>query len=562
MSGYTKTTIGGADFDLLCTGTVQDYSANPANLATAKKLSHIKRKLKRKLEDTIQALQIESGRTIAKIYIGKTYILQKKKRGGGRGYETFDPLDHSTWKKTGISSRWQFHKDEDYGRDGLVVLGAITRETMPERCRESGQVDQEDLALAMEQRLLHHYRLSHPDPRVVNKTFDTGKTTRQHCIAYAVYMAFRYEDTDETSSEDLAVETSTFPFSLREASDPRSPSPIDHPIQSGPSTSSPQRQQVTPPRSILKRTTQQAREDNTPLPSPTGIQHTAPATPSRPTPSPPPRKRLKLTSPCRDSTTSPSPVRSILKPTTPFSSTRDYTPLPPPSCKKQLSLTKRRSPSSTSTPTSTPRNKRSSPNTQRSPTNKRQQAGIGSLNATGSTPLVRKQLSLSTKQKRLSKSLEQRSTCSPSNDADEISQPCYKTRSPQAREGLQLSSLPANEQKTLELSCTPLKSPTKSPCSNHTPLSRSQMSTPKNPTTTNKDSNDTNIDNTESDFTPSIQRLSSFEQNKQDLNEDLDFQNQSDSQKCHQSYIMQKYLASLPEPVVTNSDVIDLTKED
>ena len=565
MSGFSKTTQGGVGFDELCEGEVKNYSFNPAVIKNEKKVKHIKRKLVRKLEDTITALQIGSERTIAKIYIGKTFIRQRRKPGGG--YRTFKPEDHHTWKKNGISSRWQDHKHEDYGRDGLVVLGAITRETMPERCR--GRVHQEDFALAMEQKLLHHYLLSHPDPRVINESFSTGQATKDKSYAYAVYMAFRYEDEDDkTTSEDTAFETSTPPFPLREESEPRSPSPIDQAMQLDPSTSSPQRQQeraVTPPQPILKRTTPKAREeDNTPLPSPTGSQDSTPATPSRPTPSPPPRKRLKLTSPSRDSSTSSSLVRSplntpILKATSPFSSIEEttcisyyITPLPPRSCKKKLSLNKRRSPSSTSTS----KKKQSSPNTRRSPINKRQQpAGIGNLNPTGSTPpAVRKLLSLSTKQKRPSKAIEQRSTCSPSNSAaSETSQPYSKTRSPQAREGLQLSSLAANEENASELSSTPLKSPTKS---DHNPLSQPRMSTPENPAMADKDTNirfNKEVDNNESAFTPSIQSSSSFER---------DFQNQSDSQKCHQSYIMQKYLASLPEPVVTNSDVIDLTKED
>ena len=74
----------------------------------------------------------------------------------------------------------------------MVVLGAITKQTMPERCRD--RVHQEDFALAMEQKLLHHYLLSHPDPRVVNESFSTGQVTKDKCYAYAVYMAFSMKE--------------------------------------------------------------------------------------------------------------------------------------------------------------------------------------------------------------------------------------------------------------------------------------------------------------------------------------------------------------------------------
>ena len=226
MSVVSKTTQGGADFELLCTGAVRNYSFNPADLSGQREAEDIKQKLIAQLEDTVRELELHSDRTIANIYIGKTYIRRNKK------YKkfNFNPLNHHTWKKNGISSRWGEHKHKDYGRDGLVVLGAITRETMPERCR--GRVHQEDFALAMEQQLLYHYLLSHPDPRVVNESFSTGRTTEKDCIAYAVYMAFRYED--ETFSEEEGADTPRF-----------SPNEPDQ------STSSAHRQPTTPPRFIL-----------------------------------------------------------------------------------------------------------------------------------------------------------------------------------------------------------------------------------------------------------------------------------------------------------------------
>ena len=119
MSVYSRTTTGGANFDLLCTGDVRNYSFNPANIAGEKKVKHIKQKLVKKLKDTVTALQIGSSKKIAKIYIGKTFIRQRKNTRGG--YITFDPLDHNTWRNNGISSRWCEHRKKKYGKDGLVV---------------------------------------------------------------------------------------------------------------------------------------------------------------------------------------------------------------------------------------------------------------------------------------------------------------------------------------------------------------------------------------------------------------------------------------------------------
>ena len=79
---------------------------------------------------------------------------------------------------------------------------------------EGSPMSQEDFTLAMEQKLLHHYLLSHPDPRVVNETLTAGHLAEHNYHAYAVYMAFRYEDKTFLEEE----ETNTPPFSLREAS--------------------------------------------------------------------------------------------------------------------------------------------------------------------------------------------------------------------------------------------------------------------------------------------------------------------------------------------------------
>ena len=572
MSGFSKTTVGGADFELLCTGEVKNYSANPANIAGENKVKHIKRKLIAQLESTIRELELHSDRTIAKIYIGKTYIQRKRKPGGG--FRTVDPINHHTWKKNGISSRWHVHKHEDYGRDGLVVLGAITRETMPERCR--GRVHQEDFALAMEQKLLHHYLLSHPDPRVVNDSFSTGQLTKDKCSAYAVYMAFRYEDKDdETFSEDeeTAVEAcNTLPLSLREAGESlSSPSPMDQAIQSGPSTSSPKRhlnRTATPPRPALTAVSyldsqQQAREEAS-VPSPTGSQNTTPVTPSRPTPSPPPRKKLKLTSSLRTPSKSPPSTKNIstarspreaeeakLQPSTPTSSTnsaQEPSHISSP-VKKKLSLsfeqrsTKRPSDSMTSQNSPSSKKKQSPPDTQRSPMSK-QHAGIGNLKLTERTPgQSHQQPNLSQRQEsilRPTASATSETACSPS-----------KTVSVQAGEGLQLSSLAANKETMLD----PSQTPPLSPGSSHTPPFQSP-STPENPPMVHSiGSTVTNIC-----FNKSIHKLPSIEQNEEDVESESDFQNQSDGQ----SYIMRKFITSLPvaEPVVTKPAVIDLTTED
>ena len=240
MSDISRTTVGGVDYEDLLRG-VKNYACNPVKkLTTETEVEEIKTKLIAQLEQTIKDLEsgeFLSDRTIAKVYIGKTYLQRKRKQGGG--FQKFDPDDHHTWKKNGISSRWGDHKkkkpskdgkDGRDGRDGLVVLGAITRETVLNTCR--GRVHQEDFALAMEQKLLHHYLLSRSDPKVpvVNETFTTGRTTKRRCIAYVIYMAFSY--TEESSSSSM--------YNNSESGPSHTPPPPTSPRKKGKSSSRPQ----------------------------------------------------------------------------------------------------------------------------------------------------------------------------------------------------------------------------------------------------------------------------------------------------------------------------------
>ena len=68
-----------------------------------------------------------SKKKISKIYIGKSYINKKKNYA-------FDPDDTNTWKRKGISDRCRAHVKESYGRNGLIVLAVVTKDSIPEDC--------------------------------------------------------------------------------------------------------------------------------------------------------------------------------------------------------------------------------------------------------------------------------------------------------------------------------------------------------------------------------------------------------------------------------------------
>ena len=94
---------------------------------------------------------------IGEIYIGKSWV-----EGEGQDF------DHDN---SGIYGRWKDHtKKEKHYR--MVVLCAFTLDDV----HEDSEMDHEDLALAMESRMIQHYLLFHPDKRykAVNKTWDSG----------------------------------------------------------------------------------------------------------------------------------------------------------------------------------------------------------------------------------------------------------------------------------------------------------------------------------------------------------------------------------------------------
>ena len=153
---------------------VRGYSFNLVDLGKCISRSRMEQMLIAQLDSTVKELNRLSKQRIAKIYIGKTYIPRKK--AVGKRYMSLNCLDPNTWRMTGIRNRWRDHHRQNYGCDGLVVLCAITKETVSNR----SQMSQEDLAQAMERRLLDHYLFDHPETGVVNEIFTTGNLSEHN----------------------------------------------------------------------------------------------------------------------------------------------------------------------------------------------------------------------------------------------------------------------------------------------------------------------------------------------------------------------------------------------
>ena len=196
----SRTTVGGCTFDELCNGA-ENYVCDSSCLVRLEQTFDVDTAVKclcKKLEDNIQELEMND-RVVKSFYIGKTYIKKRRKRGGG--FQRFDPMDPTTWRKKGISSRWGKHKSQ--GRHGLIVLTAVTRNTIPTN-------NQQEYALMLEQRMLHHYRLINEDPRLQNDTFSEGKRG-ETSHGYALYVALVTEQPDDWTvfNDDNAADNSS-----------------------------------------------------------------------------------------------------------------------------------------------------------------------------------------------------------------------------------------------------------------------------------------------------------------------------------------------------------------
>ena len=130
----------------------------------------------------------DRNRLVQHFYIGKTHIRARQDR-------EFDPTDTTSWDMTGIRGRFQAHRQTHYGRDGLIVLAVVTRETIPADCMDMQYIiHQEEYTLILERRLIERFTAA-GDQRLANRGTDPGNTDRGASSGYVVYMTFALGDT-------------------------------------------------------------------------------------------------------------------------------------------------------------------------------------------------------------------------------------------------------------------------------------------------------------------------------------------------------------------------------
>ena len=227
QSARSATTGGGVEFDDLVTGRVgPSYTfrltrikstckqvecapthsrMDPEHTATTTKgnqdsdaLHKATDTLVKWVDDTITDIEIQSGKKVVKFYIGKTFVRQITNR-------KFDAMNRNTWRKSGISSRWCRHRQEDYGRNGMVVLTVVTKDDVPQQSIKAFK-HQEMYALALEQQLIIHYAFIRGDERLANTSTHPGMQQQEEstrAIGYPIYMAFALDDSPTDLSDEV-----------------------------------------------------------------------------------------------------------------------------------------------------------------------------------------------------------------------------------------------------------------------------------------------------------------------------------------------------------------------
>ena len=235
-SARSATTRGGVDFDDLVTGRVgpsytfrltriinTDHAAtqrDPKNTTTNTKgdqdynaLHRATDTLVKWVDDTITDIEIQSGKKVVKFYIGKTFVRQ-------HGNRKFDSMNPNTWRVSGISSRWRHHKQEDYGRNGMVVLTVVTKDDVPPQSIPAFK-HQEMYALALEQQLIIHYAFIKGDERLANKSTHPGMQQKGEstAIGYPIYMAFALDDNEIDQGDEVQEGDGEGPYNVTDQSE-------------------------------------------------------------------------------------------------------------------------------------------------------------------------------------------------------------------------------------------------------------------------------------------------------------------------------------------------------
>lgn len=137
------------------------------------------------IDELMRELERSSGRCVKHFYIGKTHVRERK---GLR----FNPENSHTWRlDNGVNARYATHVKEGFGKDGLIVVAVVTKESIPNDCMTLKCIThQEEYALILEKRLIQKYKYAQKDKRLANNSTKPGKTDGRESRGYTIYISF------------------------------------------------------------------------------------------------------------------------------------------------------------------------------------------------------------------------------------------------------------------------------------------------------------------------------------------------------------------------------------
>ena len=204
---------GGMSFEEFCkSGGPDNYTFNVVDLRKKVTFNERVNSLIEQINKTIGILE-NSGRKIEEFCVGKTFV-KKLKKG-----PKFNPAKESTWKVAeGVGGRWRNkYKPEEY--NGLVVLGAVSRDMLKGTCIPDGW-NHQSYALALESALICHYAFQAFDDRLANRSLYPGNLQHRLSAGYVIYFAFKYEgNKDDTEEEDSTGQEDSTEHALEESTE-------------------------------------------------------------------------------------------------------------------------------------------------------------------------------------------------------------------------------------------------------------------------------------------------------------------------------------------------------
>jgi hypothetical protein len=184
MASATSTAQGGDTYDNVVLHDRENYCFMLAPLTPQQTFQDHLDRLVQSVSDAISDIDREHDEHPVEGYmIGKTGCPKRK----GVNINSQSVLNAHNWRASqGPGSRWRTSYADSY--HGMIVIAGITADIVPQIDDELA-MHQQQYALALEQALIHHFRLKLLDSRCENDTVSSGQSS-DNAIG-AIYLTFR-----------------------------------------------------------------------------------------------------------------------------------------------------------------------------------------------------------------------------------------------------------------------------------------------------------------------------------------------------------------------------------